>query len=48
MKDPDFIAETKLRKLNLDPEGGDEIEALVKKTYATPKPVIDRIAKLIQ
>ena len=26
----------------------DEIEALVKKTYATPKPVIDRIAKLIQ
>jgi tripartite-type tricarboxylate transporter receptor subunit TctC len=48
MKDPDFIAETKLRKLNLDPADGAQIEALVKKTYATPKPIIDRIAKLIQ
>src|SRR5579863_3048867 len=48
MKEPDFIAETKLRKLNLDPENGEQLEALVKKTYATPKPIIDRIAKLIQ
>jgi tripartite-type tricarboxylate transporter receptor subunit TctC len=48
MKDPDFIAETKLRKLNLDPSDGEQLEALVKKTYATPKPIIDRIAKLIQ
>jgi tripartite-type tricarboxylate transporter receptor subunit TctC len=48
MKDPDFIAETQLRKLNLDPSDGAQLEALVKKTYATPKPIIDRIAKLIQ
>ena len=48
MKDPEFIAETKLRKLNLDPSDGAQLEALVKKTYATPKPIIDRIAKLIQ
>src|SRR5580704_5390837 len=48
MKDPDFIAETQLRKLNLDPSDGEQLEALVKKTYATPKPTIDRIAKLIQ
>jgi tripartite-type tricarboxylate transporter receptor subunit TctC len=48
MKDPDFIAEVKLRKLALDPESGDQLEALVKKTYATPKPVVDRIGKLIQ
>jgi tripartite-type tricarboxylate transporter receptor subunit TctC len=48
MKDPDFIAETNLRKLNLDPADGEQLEALVKKTYATPKPIIDRIAKLIQ
>ena len=48
MKDPDFIAETRLRKLNLDPADGEQIEVLVKKTYATPKPIIDRIAKLIQ
>jgi tripartite-type tricarboxylate transporter receptor subunit TctC len=48
MTDPDFIAETKLRKLVLDPEDGAQLEALVQKTYATPKPIIDRIAKLIQ
>ena len=47
MKDPEFIAETHLRKLTLDPADGEQLEALIKKTYATPKPIIDRIAKLI-
>jgi tripartite-type tricarboxylate transporter receptor subunit TctC len=46
--DPEFIAEAGLRKLSLDPEDGEHLEALIKKTYATPKPIIDRIAKLIQ
>lgn len=48
MKDPAFVAEAAKRKYALDPESGDELEALVRKAYATPKPVIDRIAKLIQ
>jgi len=48
MKDPDFIAETKLRKFALDPEDGATLETLIKRAYATPKPIIDRIAKLIQ
>ncbi len=48
MKDPDFIAEANLRKLTIDPADGEHLEALIKKTYATPKPIIDRIAKLIK
>src|SRR5579863_1847630 len=48
MTDPEFTAEAKLRRLTIDTEDGDELEALVKKAYATPKPVIDRIGKLIQ
>lgn len=48
MKDPEFIAEAGVRKYPLSPENGAQLEALVKKAYATPKPVIDRIAKLIQ
>jgi tripartite-type tricarboxylate transporter receptor subunit TctC len=48
LKDPDFLAETDHYHLALDPEDGAQLEALVKKAYATPKPVIDRIAKLIQ
>jgi tripartite-type tricarboxylate transporter receptor subunit TctC len=48
MSDPDFIAEAHLRKLALDPEDGDRLEGVIKKAYATPKPIIDRIAELIQ
>jgi tripartite-type tricarboxylate transporter receptor subunit TctC len=48
MTDPEFIAEANLRKLTIDPENGEQLEALIKKTYATPQPIIDRIAKLIQ
>jgi tripartite-type tricarboxylate transporter receptor subunit TctC len=48
LKDPDFLSETEHYHLALDPEDGAQLEALVKKAYATPKPVIDRIAKLIQ
>ena len=48
MTDPEFIAEANLRKLTIDPENGEQLEALIKKTYATPRPIIDRVAKLIQ
>ena len=48
MTDPEFIAEASLRKLSIDAEDGKQLEALVKKTYVTPQPIIDRIAKLIQ
>jgi tripartite-type tricarboxylate transporter receptor subunit TctC len=48
MTDPEFVAETQIRKLTLDPEDGEHLEALIKKTYATPKPIIDRIANLIK
>jgi tripartite-type tricarboxylate transporter receptor subunit TctC len=48
MNDPEFIAETRQRKLALDPASGEELEALIKKAYATPKPIIERIGKLIQ
>jgi tripartite-type tricarboxylate transporter receptor subunit TctC len=48
MKDPAFIDEINKRKYELDPENGSELEALVKKAYATPKPIIDQITQLIQ
>jgi tripartite-type tricarboxylate transporter receptor subunit TctC len=48
MKDPEFIAEAKERRFSLDPENGEQLAALINKAYATPKPIIDRIAKLIQ
>ena len=48
MKDPEFIAEANQRRFSLDPENGEQLAALIGKAYATPKPIVDRIAKLIQ
>ena len=48
MKDPAFIAEATKRKYAIDPEDGGTLAALINKAYATPKPIIDRIAALIK
>ncbi len=48
MKDPDFIADAKKQKLEVEPEDGVHLEALIKKIYATPKPIVDQIGALIQ
>jgi tripartite-type tricarboxylate transporter receptor subunit TctC len=47
MTDPQFTFEADLRKLTLAPATGEQLQALIAKTYATPRPIIDRIAKLI-
>lgn len=48
MKDPDFIAETQRNKLDLDPQDGEHLAALVKQIYATPKAIVDKIAAFIK
>jgi tripartite-type tricarboxylate transporter receptor subunit TctC len=48
MKDAEFIAEVQARKLDLEPEDGEHLAALIRKIYATPKPIIDRIGSLIK
>jgi tripartite-type tricarboxylate transporter receptor subunit TctC len=42
MKDPEFLADAKKGKFDLDPFGGEEIEQRVKALYATPPAVIER------
>jgi tripartite-type tricarboxylate transporter receptor subunit TctC len=48
MKDPEFIAEVHARKFELEPEDGEHLATLIRKIYATPKPIIDRIGSLIK
>jgi tripartite-type tricarboxylate transporter receptor subunit TctC len=48
MTDAEFIAEAKRSKLDLEPEDGEHLAALVQKIYATPKPVVDKIAGFIK
>ena len=42
MKDPEFLAFTEKAKLEVDPVGGREIEALVREVYQTPPDVVAR------
>jgi tripartite-type tricarboxylate transporter receptor subunit TctC len=48
MKDKDFVADTTKQKLDVEPENGEHLEALIKKVYTTPKSVVDRIGELIK
>jgi hypothetical protein len=48
MKDPAFIADAKKSKLDVEPVSGDNLEKLIKKIYATPKPMIAKIGELIK
>ena len=48
MKDPDFAGEVKKSKFDLDPENGRQLETLIKRIYATPKPIIDKVGNLIK
>jgi tripartite-type tricarboxylate transporter receptor subunit TctC len=48
MKDKDFAADTAKQKLDLEPEDGEHLEALIRKIYATPKSVVDKIGELIK
>jgi hypothetical protein len=48
MKDPAFIEDANRSKLDLEPEDGAHLAALINKIYATPKPIIERVANLIK
>lgn len=48
MKDPEFKADIDKARLQLKPETGEALAALVDRIYATPKDVIDRVGQLIK
>ena len=48
MKDASFAEEAHKSKLDLEPEDGEHLAALIAKIYATPKPIVDKIANLIK
>jgi tripartite-type tricarboxylate transporter receptor subunit TctC len=47
MADPAFVAEMTARKLDVNPLGWQEVEALMKELYATPKDVIEEARAII-
>lgn len=46
MRDPEFLADAKKQKLDVEPRGGAHIAEVVRKAYATPKTIVDRVVAL--
>ncbi len=46
-KDQAFLMEAEKFNVDIDPVYFEELEGLIKEVYATPKPVIERIQKLL-
>src|SRR5215813_11321872 len=47
MKDPEFLAEAQKLNMQLRPQSGAEVSALAKRVTDTPKPVLERTAKIL-
>ena len=47
-QDPEFIEEGKKQKLDIGYGSGEEVQKLVERLYATPKPVVERMIKAMQ
>jgi tripartite-type tricarboxylate transporter receptor subunit TctC len=48
MRDPEFIADVKKEKLDLEPEDGEHLAALIAKMYQTPKAVVEKVTALLK
>jgi tripartite-type tricarboxylate transporter receptor subunit TctC len=48
LTDPDFQAQTKERRLDIDPVGGDELNALAREVIAQPADVVERMKRLLE
>jgi tripartite-type tricarboxylate transporter receptor subunit TctC len=46
-KDPEFVAETKKRKFDLEPVTGAEMESLAKEVVNQPPEIVERMKKLL-
>ena len=48
MQDRDFLADAKRQKLDVEARDGAYLTAQVAKIYATPQPIVERVAELIK
>jgi len=48
MQDPDFLAEAQKSGLAVDPVSGEQLSGLVRKIYATPRAVINKVSTMLK
>ena len=47
LKDKQFLADAEKMKLEINPVSGQKVQELIQETYATPKPVADKVATML-
>jgi tripartite-type tricarboxylate transporter receptor subunit TctC len=47
LKDPDFVAACNQRHLMVDPASGEDMDAIIKETFALPQPVLAKIGEML-
>lgn len=47
MKDPDFVADAAKQQLEVRPTSGADLATMIDKIYTTPKPIVEKIGKLV-
>jgi tripartite-type tricarboxylate transporter receptor subunit TctC len=47
MRDPAFLDEASKQRLEIAPVGGAQIDAFLAGVYGTPKPLVERAAKIL-
>ena len=47
MQDPEFVQETQKLNMDIRPQNGAQVEALVRQVAETPKPVLARTARIL-
>jgi len=48
MKDKNFLTDAEKLNIDIDPVSNDELERLVTELYAVPRPILDRMQKILQ
>jgi hypothetical protein len=47
LKDPELLADAKNLRVAINPQSGEEVQALIAKLYATPKDIVDVVRATI-
>jgi hypothetical protein len=47
MKDPQFLEEGRAMQAEISPTRGEDVQAIIGKLYATPKPIVERAKTLL-
>jgi tripartite-type tricarboxylate transporter receptor subunit TctC len=48
VEDPEFVADARKQKVDVEPQSGAHLAALIRHVYATPKSIVDKVAELIK